>query len=78
MVDLSKNNPFVENENPAIRSNQEHGTEQSIRRQKGVEIHPIVVGVEARLETFWKPPPEKLVVRIGKKVYRPSLSYTYK
>ena len=62
MVDLSKNNPFAENENPAIRSNQKHGTEQSIRRQKVVERHPIVVGVEARSDTFWQTPPEKVVV----------------
>ena len=52
--------------------------EKSINRQKGVEIHPIAVGIEARAEACGENPPEKGVIQTWKKVYMPPLAPTYK
>ena len=53
---LQKKRPLEENENPYIRSNKEQDMDKSINGQKGVEIHPISVGVEAWEEVCGKPP----------------------
>ena len=59
MVELSKNYPLAENENPSSRSNQEQGTDKEIKIWKGVEGHTIAVGVEARAEACGKSPQRK-------------------
>ena len=52
--------------------------DKAIKRCKGVESQPIHVGVEARADKCGKTPTEKGVIRTGQKVYRPTLTYTYK
>ena len=54
-------------------SNQEHGMDKTTRRNKVVEIQPISVGVELRVDACGKNPIEKVVILIGKKFYRPPL-----
>ena len=39
--------PLAENENPASRSNQEQEIVKAIKRQKGVEVQPVALGVDA-------------------------------
>ena len=48
--------PLTENENPAIRSNQEQGMDKAINRQKGFEGKPIAIGVDTGAEECGKPP----------------------
>ena len=45
-----------ENENPARRSNQEQGMDKPTKRWKGVERHPIAVGVDLGAEECGKNP----------------------
>ena len=59
MVDLRKNYPLGENENPSSRSNQEQGKDKSINRWKMFEGHPISVGVDARAEACGEKPQRK-------------------
>ena len=51
-----KKRPLAENENPAIRPNQEQDMDKSINIQKGNESQPIAVGVEAGAEVCRKNP----------------------
>ena len=67
-----------ENENPAIRSNQEQEIYKAIKRQKVVESQTMAVGVDAGEEACGKNPTEKGDIRTGKKVYRPPITSTYK
>ena len=67
-----------ENENPAIRSNQEQEMDKSTKRRKVFEIHPIDVGGDVGAESCRENLTEKGVILTGKKVYRPPLPSTYK
>ena len=51
--------PLAENENLAIRSNQEHNMDKFIKRQKGVEIQPIAVGVDSGVDLCGQPSHKK-------------------
>ena len=42
---------LAENKNPDSRSNQEQGMDKAIQRHKGVESHPVDVGVQSRAYT---------------------------
>ena len=52
--------------------------DKSIKIWKGVESHPIAIGVETRADTCGKPPTEKGVIHTGNKSYRHPLPSTYK
>ena len=70
--------PLEENENPVSMSNQEQGLEKSIKIWKLVESQTTSVGVQARAKTCGGKPVETVVIRTGKRVYRPPLPATYK
>ena len=52
--------------------------DKSTKIQKGVEIQPIAVGIDAEAEACGKPPTEKGVICTGKIFYRTPLPSTYK
>ena len=47
-----KEPPLIENKNPDIMSNEEHGMDQATKIQKIVECQTISVGVKSRSEEF--------------------------
>ena len=51
---------------------------KAIKRQKGVEGHPISVGIDVGAEECRKNLTEEGVISTGKKIYRPPLQSTYK
>ena len=73
-----KKHPRAENKLPTGMLNEVQGTDQATKRQKGVEIQTITVGVQARAKACGTPPTEKWVIRTGKKVFIPPLPSTYK
>ena len=66
MLDLIKNIPFHKMKNPSSRVNNKLGG-GGIKRRKGVEVHPIVVGVEARAEECGETPHKRELYAQGRK-----------
>ena len=52
--------------------------DQDTKIQKGVKIHTIAVGVDARSEACMETTSLNGFIITGGKVYRPQLTYTYK
>ena len=72
-MDLRKSVHWQKNVHPTSMSNKKQGINQATKIRKGIEVHPIYIGVEARAEAYeTPPPPDKGVIITGGKVQAPS------